>query len=658
MSKSISLLAFAILMSIGAAFLGQSVEAQTYSLPNVNTGCPSNCRVVPWHAGSDLWNGGVLPNYTSVTCSGLAGNGTTDDGPAIQTCINNASSGTAVFLPAATYYVNSTIKIKSNVVLRGAGPGKTILKQGANGLIYIGTFSHSSNLNPATSYATQPSMFLLSGTPQKGDATVTCSTGCSNVSVGTWIKIAGNDDPTLIGDNMYSPSNGNYKCDMCADNDGYYLMQQTVQVTACSSCGSTGAVWTLSRPLYYTPYTASVTVYDTSNNATAEPAGAKYNIITFPTTKAGLEYTTVWGYADLGANQNVLMQGCLYCWVKGNEVELSGSNNLSAMIETDWSYGCEIRDNYAHAERSGSGGAGYGIYFQFPTSDCKVENNIVRHSRHGTIMQGGGSGIVLLYNYVDDGYTDDLTYLASSRFDHGAHPFMNLYEGNIYSHLVADEAWGTSSHNVIFRNWLWGDATMNWNYLPSGAATPPGGSNPNNGFDAISLYTGQSYYSLVGNVLGHTGLHTTWSGGTVLATPCQDAYARSAPVAYDLCGAAGTQGPDGYTLEHTTAPGSSTTAIKHGNWDYVTNGVAYWDGGSNHTLAASLYYTSEPTFLTGYAWPLEGPEGNPTINHNPAYDCWLNAPATGGTFSPQTCYSSGVAPPPPAAPTGLTATVN
>ena len=44
-------------------------------------------------------------------------------------------------------------------------------------------------------------------------------------------------------------------------------------------------------------------------------------------------------------------------------------------------------------------------------------------------MEGGGSGIAILYNYIDDNYTDDTTYLGSARANHGAHPYMNLYEG-------------------------------------------------------------------------------------------------------------------------------------------------------------------------------------------------------------------------------------
>jgi len=99
-------------------------------------------------------------------------------------------------------------------------------------------------------------------------------------------------------------------------------------------------------------------------------------------------------------------------------------------------------------------------------------------------------------------------------------------------------------------------------------------------------------------------------------------------------------------------PSSSTTSLSQGNYDYKTAGVAYWQGGTNHTMAASMYYPSEPGFLHGYPWPLEGPEGNPTINPNPAETCYISGPATGAAFNPATCYASGPTPGVPAAPIG------
>ena len=309
----------------------------------------------------------------------------------------------------------------------------------------------------------------------------------------------------------------------------------------------------------------------------------------------------------------------------------------------DYSYGDEIRDNYVHDQRSGASGSGYGIYFQFTNSDSKVENNIMRHNRHSMVYQGGGSGTAVLFNYMDDNYTDDTTYVGSARTSHGAHPYMNLFEGNVISHIAADDFWGTSSHDVFFRNWIWGDETQNW----AGAVVATG--TPNSGFDAVDLYQSQEYYSFVGNVLGRTGLHSTWSSATLSIT-CST----------NNCGYEPASSPGVYSYGSSklgSAATSSGTVLRHGNWDYKTLGVAFWDGGTTHTLPASIYYPSAPALLSGYAWPLEGPEGNPTVNANPAQNCYLNGPAKGGVFDPAACYGTKTATVQPAPPTGLTGTV-
>ena len=610
MSRKVAFWMFALIVLFGVALAGQRLSAQTYSLPADNSGCPSNCRVIPWQTGSDLWNNGALPVYNQVTCSPLNEDGKTDDTSNINSCINSAGAGTAVYLPAGTIYVNGTVRLKSNVVVRGAGPA-TQINLGSNGQLTTQNFSYSSssNINPPVSYGSSAGGFALSGSPQKGDTTVTAASGAALPKSGDFISIFSDDDPSLVN----ATGTDGY-CQWCGDNTGHHLMQQIDQVSSVS-----GSTLTLARPLYYTPFTHP-----------------QYRIYHFATQKAGYEYFHVTATGDIGPSQIILLSGCLYCWVKGVETQNTGSSSGSAHIELDFSYGNEIRDNYVHEGRSSASGANYGIYFQFINSDHKVENNISRHNRHGIIWQGGGSGIAVLYNYVDDNYTDDLTYLGSARTSHGAHPYMNLLEGNVISHLTADDFWGTSSHFVMFRNWFWGDETGTG--VPS---FPPG-----EGYDAVDLYTGQEYYSFVGNVLGRTGLHATWSKATVSGN---NAYASSSsPIVYSYDGA----------LSGTAS--SSGTVLRHGNWDYKSGGVAFWDGGSNHTLAASMYYKSQPSFLSGYAWPLEGPEGSPTVNANPAESCYQKGPGAGSSFDPATCYGSGSGggnPPPtaPAPPTNLSA---
>jgi hypothetical protein len=189
---------------------------------------------------------------------------------------------------------------------------------------------------------------------------------------------------------------------------------------------------------------------------------------------------------------------------------------------------------------------------------------------------------------------------------------MNLFEGNVIAHIAADSFWGTSSHFVFFRNWLWGDETG------TGVPSFP----PSVGYVAVDIYSLNTYYSFVGNILGINGKHTTWSAATLRG---YNKYAsRTAPVVYSYGGAQGG------------IPSANTTSLNHGNYDYKTNGVAYWEGGSNHTLRNSMYYVSKPAFFGACTWPAFGPDLTPITNTLPAK----------ARFEGSSCGSGGVTPGP------------
>src|SRR5258706_8064329 len=112
----------AVLVLVFGSYVTGLKAQSPYDLPNNDTNCPGECRQIPWQAGSDLWNGGTLPTYAPVTCTGLIeGDGTTNNASAIQSCINSLGSQQAAVIPPGMYYVNSAITIPSNKVLRGAG---------------------------------------------------------------------------------------------------------------------------------------------------------------------------------------------------------------------------------------------------------------------------------------------------------------------------------------------------------------------------------------------------------------------------------------------------------------------------------------------------------------------------------------------------------
>lgn len=559
---------------LGICFL-LIINAQSYAVydvPNNDNDCPDNCRQVPWSAGSDQWNNGTLPTYSPVECTGLTeGDGTTDNSSAIQTCIDNAEDNTAVYIPAGIYYVNRTIRLRSNVVLRGAKPSSapylpstdstsTTFKLGSNGSISFSGGSKGSEKSIISGY-------------NKGSTTLNMASG-HGFSQGDWISVfedGESDIPTTT-------SGASGTCSWCGEGNGSNLIQQFVQVTSVD-----GNTITISRPLYYT--------YKSGNNP-----GAKK--ITFGTQRAGLENIRLDG-SYTNHDQFIQMSYALFCWVKGVETYDAGSGAKDNHINIQWSQGVEVRDSYFHYGRNSSSDRNYGIAFFFWNSDHKIENNILRHHRHSISFEGGGSGCAILYNYIDDNYTDDTSYLGSARFNHGAHPMMNLYEGNIISHITADRYWGSSSHFVLFRNWFWGAET--------GTSVP--NYPPSVGYVGIDIWRDQNYYSVVGNVIGNTSLNANWDNATVRpsAGSCNEWAGPNSPVVYCYDGSK-----------------ASTSSINHGNYDYKTDGVAYWEGGSDHNLKNSMYYNSRPYWWydqgVGRPWPAIGPDVDGYVTDIPAKD--------------------------------------
>ncbi|HUB10295.1 MAG TPA: glycosyl hydrolase family 28-related protein [Myxococcales bacterium] len=652
--------------STGGATAGSSGGATSVAVLPSGDGVncvqnPGECRSIPWEAGSDLWNGGVLPSYPPTTCAGLHADGTTDDGPAIQACIDAAPTGTAVVLPAATYLIDTPVQIASQVALRGAGMGQTILVVGqsfmagqanqysspletqsfetdgdgtiaADGSVQTG----GTNIYPSPTWMQPSNGYLLSGSPLKGDTTVTLTNAADFTALSAffgkhngamWVSVFGDDDPGLVsgssGDFLSGDTtdfDGDF-CYYCGDNNGWHFMQQLVPVASFDPASRS---ITLGRPLYFDLYrdptskTYGQLYPGTSWPTTAVEGGPQLRVYDMQTIEGGFEDLTLDGsQANVGGSPLVNIEGCAYCWVKGVETINAGGDSGSSHIQLTASYGAEVRDCYVHDGYSNASGADYGIYLYNVNSDHKIENDVMRHNRHSLINQGGGSGICALYNYIDDDYTDDQSYLAGARANHGAHPFMNLFEGNVASHIAADDYHGTSSHDVFFRNWLWGDETGDWTGVnPASLQNIIDGSSttvdaPTWGFYGVDVYDENSYYAFVGNVLGRplsqsTYLHVDWSSAipeVTAANAATDCWATP-PTVYTYGCHSGNA--DGFQ----TTPLS--TSINYGNYDYqsLTSAASipgdYESGqplGSPQPLPDSLYYSSKPAFFGTCTWP-------------------------------------------------------
>jgi hypothetical protein len=79
------------------------------------------------YATSDR-NPPLLPVRVNLkTQFGAKGDGVTDDTQALLRAIDNTTSG-VIYLPAGTYILTSVINIRKQIVIRGDGPDKTILR--------------------------------------------------------------------------------------------------------------------------------------------------------------------------------------------------------------------------------------------------------------------------------------------------------------------------------------------------------------------------------------------------------------------------------------------------------------------------------------------------------------------------------------------------
>jgi Pectate lyase superfamily protein len=424
------------------------------------------------------------------------------------------------------------------------------------------------------------------------DSTTLTLSSVSGLAVNDWISIFQNNDTSLIDAS---------KCDWCGEDtdNAAHIMMQFAKITAIN-----GNVITINRPMYFT-YSSSLS------------PGVKR--VRFNVFMSGLEDMTL-NRTQSPNTSFVRSTFSRHCWLRNVETNRGGNNSGEQHVRLEFSHGWEVRDSYLHHGYGHGSGSNYGIHIIFWNSDHKIENNILYSLRHGVNFEGGGNGSVILYNYFDAHYeSEDQAFLdADLNPSHGSHPMMVLLEGNSSAKITWDETLGSSSHQTAFRNHA------------RGARATPAISWGRWGIDVQSR---NRFMNIVGNVVGLP----TWTSGTALAN---GSCSPNEPVAFRF----GCDGqPGGYTDSQ-----SRSTAILHGNFDYITDGVAAWDGGADHTLRSSMYYTSKPWFFGNCAWPAFGPDMNPLIGTLPAKARYEGSTACGQVGPPP--------PSPPAAPTNLQVT--
>jgi hypothetical protein len=492
---------------------------------------------------------GGIPERTSVCAtidSTVYGNGTTDARGVIQNALDNCPAGQVVFVPQGTYLVIGTIHLYDYDTLRGAGPGKTILK-------HAGGYSRSIVDMRGSIYWQLASLHKTHNVlAADKDSMVITLSETSGITPGDILLIN-----QLNDNNLVDPEGVEGKCTYCGYENGDRTLGQIVGVNAVN-----GNQVTLNLPLHWN--------YDTDLDPWAYQVDAGAMI-----HNAGLE--------DLTLTQDnpevefmIEMDGAQFSWVKN--VEIQNIQRRAMWIIN--SLQNEIRECYVHSGIDGYGrDRGYGILLDVHSSNNLVEDNILSTIDGGGVMTAGGaSGNVIAYNYIHNILFDDPWWLiASPSINHAPHPKMNLWEGDIGIKAEGDIIHGSSSHNTIFRSRMYG-----WQ---SDTIT-----TRNN---AIEFAAKNTYMNVVGSILGTPGKSNRYE---VLPGQLYDDWSEL--VIWTLGVGSGVDDPN-----------VAATLLRHGNYDYVTNSVVWDPGIDNHELPDSLYLGGRPDWWCRETpWPPIGPD--------------------------------------------------
>ncbi len=654
MKRSQALL-FTVMLLCSAGYL----HGQAWSgilKPTYGTGACSFRQVTsPGECAIDWSTAGVsggIPSGTwtqsgSTILASTYGNGSTDATSGIQTALNACGTNHYVLLGAGTFLINGNLSIPSNCVLRGAGSNQTILNtMGTSGAVFnMGT------TGPVASGSTN----ITSGATAGSTSIVVAS--ATGISTGTYLMITELNDPVYV---TITTPNGT--CTWCDASmwSGTRVRGQIVEVE-----GVNGTTITIS-PALYTDY--GVAAGTSPALATPFAASAKY---------AGVEsleaYANGTGYA-----QTYSLVACAYCWIKGVFDNYTDGDH----VDDYFGFHDEIRDSYfSNAYSHTAGGSDADVSILAKTSGTLLENNILERLHAGTLVDWGSAGNVIAYNYFRGNFDSggDLVILAAIG-EHGAHSQFNLFEGNVGNNITHDSFWGSSSNETMFRNQFRGTETL--------ASPLSGGRNVVNW--ASTQLANEQMFALtnsfchvnlnsVGNVLGSADAVTAATSGlynsgtspftsTVIppATRNYNNVFYATSVGYntgsDSSGSAvasfagGPSGAVGYWVGL-----AASTILQHGNFDIASNSIS-WTSSITHTLPASFFLSSQPSFwTTAYGtppWPAIGPDvsGGPDsavgghANYIPAQLCYnnLSRDTTGLLiFNANTCYAAVSAPSPP-----------
>lgn len=573
-------------------------------------------RWTAWQPG--LMAQGGIPTRTKV-CARLTPLGVgKNDAIQIQEAINACRPGEVLELAAGTFNVNSGrhLIIHHGITLRGAGPGQTILAKsdGAKPLDYRSGPNSSPIIivGPARySGSKEPSGVIVStdlvADAAKGARSITVANpaGFAAGQIVLLDEVSGagwQDDSMGRGQVWAAPD---FRVVWRKHNPAVPFSDHFAPEAFPTTPGTAGSWFSRQdRPTAELKEIASVsgsTITFTSpvHISYRTRHAAQLSRFWKPFVKgAGVEELTLQG----GDSGNLRFQWAAHSWARNVE----STAWLGEGIAVDRSFRVELREFYVHdGVWAQPGGGGYCISLSGGSSEVLIENGISVRANKVMVARSSGAGSVVGYNYFDMGYinSNGSWIEVGLNASHMVGPHHVLFEGNYGHNADSDNTHGNSIYLTFFRNHLRGIRAPFDNQ--SGGRIDDA-VQPKNGPKRAAGLTARSYWmSFVGNVLGAEGQMRGWDYETT--------FTSGKPGIWML-------GWDDQKPNRVD-PQVAATAIRHGNFDYVTNSVRWDPKIETRALPSSLYLSQRPAFFDagkGYVWPWVDPVGATKLHTLPA----------------------------------------
>ncbi|RMD48011.1 MAG: hypothetical protein D6830_07740, partial [Ignavibacteria bacterium] len=443
----------------------------------------------------------------------------------------NLGGITIIYFPPGNYVFNQTVELRDNIIIQGAGSESThfIFDNGKceNGFLIQGI---------GEQYARVVTMDI----PKTGKDIMVSNT--TNYNVGDWIFFKELTNPDALEGNTYhKPGQISKITGLVPDN--------------------------------------SITIKDEAS----KQYKTSYDLMLYkinPIENVGIENLSIEREPDgnnEGNGSTIFFDYAVNCWVRGVETKDAFGRHItirsSSHVEIS---GCYIHEAYSYCQGDqcgGTDGRGYGIVVSKASTNCLIENNILRKTRHALVINDGANCNVFTYNYARENNEEwpsplGCTAVGAHKWDlvlHGGYSYANLFEQNWVTSIVADDEHANNGpYNAFIRNMLQDESGIMHKMILINA--------PNTSVLGCELRLDETYTPIVTS--GNTSLTTDLYGIVIYTYPPHNTYET------------------GIMISHSDLAQ---------NWFYLKNYM--------HLHDFSYFYSQRPSFVdNNYTFPSIGPE--------------------------------------------------